>query len=48
MKIRIKAPNGYKYRDTRTGHAHSEAVIEAKDKKHFKLIADNAERIMEG
>lgn len=49
MKIRIKAPEGYKYRDTKTGRLYSELVIDSSKKDRFELVADNTTIIdMEG
>lgn len=48
MKIKLTAPEGYKYKDMKTGKLHSEVIVDYKDKKRFVLVADNSEKIMEG
>lgn len=47
MKVKLTAPVGYKYKDTKTGKLHSEVIVDYKDKKRFVLVADKAEKIME-
>lgn len=46
MKIRLTAPEGYKYKDTLTKQTHSVLIIEAKYKKRFELVADNNDTII--
>lgn len=47
MKIKLTAPEGYKYMDKMTGKTYSVLVIESKYKKRFELVADNSEKITE-
>ena len=47
MRIKLTAPEGYKYQDKMTGKIYSVLVIESKDKKRFELVADNTEIITE-
>lgn len=47
MKIKLKAPEGYKYQDKMTGKTYSVLVIELKHKKRFELVVDNTEIITE-
>lgn len=48
MKVKLTAPAGYKYKDTKTGKLHSEVIVDYKDKKRFVLVADKSKKIMEG
>lgn len=47
MKIKIKAPEGYKYHDSKTDRDYSEIVIDDKEKGRFTLVADESEPITE-
>lgn len=47
MKIKLTAPEGYRYQDTMTGKTYSVLVIDSKDRKRFELVADNSEKITE-
>lgn len=38
MKIRVTAPEGYKYMDTRTGNKYSEIVIDDSKRNLFALV----------
>ena len=38
MKIKLTAPEGYKYKDTRTGSEHSEVVVDSKKQSRFVLV----------
>lgn len=40
MKVRIIAPDGYKYRDSMTSKEYSELVIDDSKKDRFVLVAD--------
>lgn len=48
MKIKLIAPEGYKYKDTRTGRTYSVVVVDYVYKRFFVLVADNSDKIMEG
>ena len=48
MRVKLTAPVGYKYKDTKTGKLHSEVIVDYKDKKRFVLVADTRTQIMEG
>lgn len=41
MKIKLKAPNGYKYHDSVTNKDYSEIVVEDKKTDRFELVAEN-------
>lgn len=45
MKIKIKAPEGYKYKDSKTGKEYSEIIIEDKQKNRFVLVPSTTETI---
>ena len=47
MRIKLTAPEGYKYQDKMTGKTYSVLVIDSKNKKRFELVADNTEIITE-
>lgn len=47
MKIRLTAPEGYKYRDWRTGKQYSEVITSDRDRRFFTLVPDNSEKPME-
>ena len=47
MRIKLTAPEGYRYQDKMTGKTYSVLVIESKNKKRFELVADNSESITE-
>lgn len=47
MRIKLTAPEGYKYQDKMTGKTYSVLVIDSKHKKRFELVADNSESITE-
>ncbi len=38
MKVRMKAPEGYKYHDTNTDKDYSEVVIEEKERDRYVLV----------
>lgn len=40
MKVKIKAPEGYKYRDKLTGRDYSEIVIDEKKRGRFALVPE--------
>ena len=44
MKVKITAPEGYKYRDPMTGKNHSEVIVDSDKKNKFVLVADTAGR----
>lgn len=46
-KIRMVAPDGYKYHDSMTDKNYSEIVIDEKQRDRFELVADESERITE-
>lgn len=46
MKVKLIAPEGYKYMDTMTGKTYSVLVIDSKNKKRFELVADNTDKII--
>lgn len=45
MKIKLTAPKGYKYRDTRNNKDYSEVITDERNRDKFVLVADNAETI---
>lgn len=47
MKIKMTAPEGYRYQDKMTGKTYSVLVIDSKNKKRFELVVDNTEIITE-
>ena len=47
MRIKLTAPEGYKYQDKMTGKTYSVLVVDSKDRKRFELVADNSEKITE-
>lgn len=40
---RLKAPEGYKYRDKHTGKLHSEVITN--DKNRYELVPDTTEQM---
>lgn len=40
MKIKLTAPKGYKYRDTRTDRDHSEVITEDRNKGFYVLVPE--------
>ena len=46
MKVKLTAPEGYKYKDKMTDKTYSVLIIESKDKKRFELVADNRDKII--
>lgn len=40
MTIQLKAPEGYKYQDNRTGRQYSVIVVSQKDRVWFELVPD--------
>ena len=44
--IRIKAPNGKKLRDVRTGSLHSEVICKDKDARFFVVADSEADPII--
>ena len=47
MKIKLTAPEGYKYRDSRNNREYSTIVIEDSERGRFKLIPDQSEQTVE-
>lgn len=47
MKIKLKAPEGYKYRDSRNNREYSTIVIEDSERGRFNLVPDQSEQIIE-
>lgn len=45
--IRIKAPDGKKLRDIRTGNKYSEVITEDKNEKYFVVADSEADPIIE-
>ena len=39
MKIKLTAPDGYKYKDVRTGKEHTEVIVDSKKQNRFVLVA---------
>ena len=48
MKVKLTAPSGYKYKDTRTGRTYTTVIVDYADKRFFVLVADTRTQIMEG
>lgn len=46
MKVKLTAPEGYKYKDNMTDKTYSVLIIESKNKKRFELVADNTDKII--
>lgn len=46
MTIKLKAPKGYKYRDTRTNKDYSEVITDEKNRNKYILVADKNETII--
>ena len=38
MKIKLKAPYGYKYHDTKTDRDYSEIIVDEKERDRFTLV----------
>ena len=45
MKIKLTAPEGYKYRDKMTNRTHSEVITE--DRTRYELVVDTTNKAME-
>lgn len=43
MKVKITAPDGYKYKDKLTEKLHKELVIDIGKKSRYELVPDNTE-----
>ena len=46
MKIRLTAPEGYRYYDTLTNKAYTEVVTTETERGRFELVPYQAEQIM--
>lgn len=47
MKIKLKAPEGYKLKDSLTEKLHSEVVTDDKERDRYKLVPYREEQIQE-
>ena len=45
MKIKLTAPKGYRYRDTRSNKDYSEVITDERNRDKFVLVADKTETI---
>lgn len=41
--IKLKAPEGYKYRDSRNNKEYSEVITDDRNKKYFTLVPNTTE-----
>lgn len=40
MKIRLEAPEGYKYQDSMTGRLYSVVIVDKNKQSRFELVPD--------
>ena len=45
MKVKITAPDGYKYKDKLTGKLHRELEIDAGKRSRYELVPDDVKVI---
>lgn len=47
MKIRLTAPDGYKYQDSLNNKTYSTIIIEDSERGRFDLVPDQSEQTVE-
>ena len=47
MKIRLKAPEGYKYHDIKTDRGYSEIIVNEKERGRYTLVPSSTDKIVE-
>ena len=47
MRVKLKAPEGYKYTDTRNNREYVEVIVDEKEQDKFELVPAYDDQIVE-